>query len=78
MNKIEQKTSGVIFEDVFNNDTLDNKSKLWISKDSYDKEREIIIDKLKNFNRSCVLNLYSEFENIKFLGILILELENKK
>jgi hypothetical protein len=56
----------------------DLNNKLWISKDSYDKEKEIIIGKLKDFNRSCVQNLYSEFEIIKFLGILIQELENKK
>jgi hypothetical protein len=33
-NNPEQKTSGEIFEDVFNDYSLNNKSKLWISKDS--------------------------------------------
>jgi hypothetical protein len=32
--QLEQKTSGEIFEDVFNDNSLDNKNKLWISKDS--------------------------------------------
>ena len=75
--QLEQKTSGEIFEDVFNDNSLDNKNKLWTSNEVYDKEKEFILNKLKDFNRSCVLNRYSEFEIIKFLGILIQELEKK-
>jgi len=43
---IEIKTSGEIFEDVFMEDTLANKNKLWVSKDSLIKELKIIDKKL--------------------------------
>jgi hypothetical protein len=32
--QLEQKTSGEIFEDVFNDNSLDNKNKLWTSNKS--------------------------------------------
>ena len=65
MSKIEHKTSGEIFEDVFNNDTLDNKNKLWISKDSL---------------ISWIDRHFVHRENIIYINMeeLLKELENKQ
>jgi hypothetical protein len=68
-NNIEQKTSGEIFEDVFNDCSLNNKNKLWISKESLMKivNRYIRENTSKNntyYTLSCFkLELLKELEN---------------
>jgi hypothetical protein len=62
--RVEQKTSGEIFEDVFMEDTLDNKNKLWISKDSLIERLNIILYKDKDWDL--------------YINSFIKELENKK
>ena len=55
--KLEIKTSGEIFEDVFIDDTLNNKNKQWISKESlimYLIKRDCKIDR-KNCLRCDLL-----------------------
>jgi predicted lysophospholipase L1 biosynthesis ABC-type transport system permease subunit len=62
---IEKKTSSEIFEDVFMEDTLDNKNKEWVSKDSLLPILEDTLEELENqFPEMKVMNIIDDFKAV--------------